>query len=89
MTINVETIDTIVKVISAAALIGGIVFGCYRWYLKQNKQTAEIVEIKEENALICYGLHACLDGLVQLGANHEVTKAKDKLEKHLNVNAHK
>ena len=48
----------------------------------------EFRAIKEENTLICYGLSACLDGLIQQGCNHTVPLAKDKLDKHLNIKAH-
>lgn len=84
-----ETIKNIAEFISALTIICGVIFACYRWYLKQKKQDADIKAIKEENTLICFVLHACLDGLEQLGANHTVPVAKEKLEKHLNILAHK
>ena len=49
---------------------------------------ADVQRIKDENCLICFGLSACLDGLQQLGANHTVPVAKDKLDKYLNQQAH-
>lgn len=85
----VEIIKIIAEIISALAVISGVIFACYRWYLKQNKQDEDIKAIKEENTLICFALRACLDGLEQLGANHTVPVAKEKLEKHLNILAHK
>ena len=85
----VEIIKIIAEIISALTIICGVIFACYRWYLKQNKQNADIKAIKEENTLICFALRACLDGLEQLGANHTVPVAKEKLEKHLNILAHK
>ncbi len=83
-----ETIENIAAILTAVIAIGSVVFAAYRWYLRQNKQDSEIKRIKEENALICYALSACLDGLIQLGANHTVPIAKEKLDKHLNINAH-
>ena len=73
------------------AVVTIITFICkwYKWYLKQEKQDEEIKRIKEENTLICFALSACLDGLQQLGANHTVPIAKDKLDKYLNQQAHK
>ena len=78
-----------------------IAFFCkvHKWYLKQEQQTADIAHLKErhtedvkklnkENALVIYALSACLDGLSQLGANHTVPKAKEALDKHLNLQAH-
>lgn len=89
MVIDTELIKTVAEIISAIAIIFGVVFACYRWYLKQDKQDEDIKAMKEENTLICYALQACLDGLEQLGANHTVPVAKEKLEKHLNVSAHR
>lgn len=85
----IEIIKIVAEIISALTIIAGVIFACYRWYLRQNKQDDDIKAIKEENTLICYALQACLDGLEQLGANHTVPKAKEKLEKHLNVSAHR
>ena len=87
ITISASTI-TAAAVLSAIIAIGGVVFAIYRWYLKQNKQNTEIQKMKEENTLLCFGISAALDGLIQLGANHNVTKAKEKLDKYLNQKAH-
>lgn len=88
ITITAQSLITAAAVLSALLAIAGVVFAVYRWYLKQNKQNDEIKKIKTENTLICYGLSAALDGLMQLGANHSVTAAKEKLDKHLNQQAH-
>lgn len=77
------------SIITALGVIFGFIFKVHKWYLKQEKQDEEIKQIKEEDTLICYALSACLDGLMQLGANHTVPDAKDKLDKHLNKQAHK
>lgn len=87
--VDSELITAVAELISAFTVIFGVIFACYRWYLKQNKQDEDIKKIKEENTLICFALRACLDGLEQLGANHTVSTAKEKLEKHLNISAHK
>lgn len=83
-----QTLITVASVITAAGAISGVVFAIYRWYLRQNKDTEEIKRLKKENTLICFALSACLDGLIQLGANHTVPIAKDKLDKYLNQSAH-
>lgn len=81
-------------IITSAALIGalttlfGTLFAVCRWFIRQNKQDKDIKGIKEENTLIVYALSACLDGLQQLGANHSVTDAKNKLDKYINKQAH-
>ena len=89
VTISADTIITIAAVIGALGVIFGVVFAVYRWYLKQEKQDKDIARIKEEDTLIVFALSACLDGLQQLGANHTVPIAKDKLDKYINQQAHK
>ena len=100
MQINSQTIITVAGVITALGVILGIILKWHSWYIKQNAQDDKLAaiktthnddmkQIKEENTLICYALLACLDGLEQLGCNHTVTLAKNKLEKHLNCRAHK
>lgn len=88
MVITTQTIITAGAVLAAVSAILGLVFKTYKWYLKQNEQEKEIRRIKEENTLLCYGISACLDGLIQLGANHTVPIAKDKLDKYINQKAH-
>lgn len=89
VTVSADTIITVAAVIGALGVIFGVVFAVYRWYLKQEKQNKDIVRIKEEDTLIVFALSACLDGLQQLGANHTVSIAKDKLDKYINQQAHK
>lgn len=89
VTVSADTIITIAAVIGALGVIFGVVFAVYRWYLKQEKQDKDIAHIKEEDTLIVFALSACLDGLQQLGANHIVPIAKDKLDKYINQRAHK
>ena len=75
--------------LSALAVIIGMIFAVYRWYLKQEAQDSDIAKIKEENALIVYALSACLGGLIQLGADDSIRHAKDKLDKYINTQAHR
>lgn len=89
MTISIQTIITAASAISAVCVIIGAILTCHKWFLKQEKQDLDIAKMKEENCLICFALSACLDGLQQLGANHTVPIAKDKLDKYLNKQAHK
>lgn len=82
-------------IITAASLIGALgtittlLFRVHKWFLAQSKQDEDIRQLKEENALICYALSACLDGLEQLGRNHSVPDAKARLDKYINKQAHK
>ena len=88
MYIEWQTIITIAAVLTAIITIFSVIFAVYRWYLKQNKQDTDIKKVKEEQCVICYCLLACLDGLRQLGANGNVTDAYNKMEKHINKQAH-
>ena len=82
-------------VIGAAALLGAVtailggLFAVYRWYQRQEKQDEDIKAMKEEMCLLTYGVLACLKGLKEQGCNGPVTEAVDKIEKHMNQEAHK
>lgn len=82
-------------VITAAAFISGlgVIFGVVAWVIRfvdrQKAQDKEIKAIKEEQTVLVYGVLACLKGLREQGCNGPVTKAIEKMEKHLNVEAHK
>lgn len=88
MYINANLIITTASVITALVVIMSTVFNTYRWYLKQERQDKDISSLKEELTLVCYCMGASLDGLMQLGANHTVPIAKDKLDKYINKKAH-
>ena len=87
MTFAVDIIKA-AQVLAALTALGGAVFGTVKWVIRQNKQDEDIRAMKEEQTLICFALKAALDGLEQLGANHTVPVAKEKLEKYLNQKAH-
>lgn len=88
-----EIIIKVAAVIGAASVIITLIYKIFKFIDRQKEQDAEIEKLKErvkkENTLLCYGLSACLDGLQQLGANHTVPDAKQKLDKYLNQQAHK
>ncbi|MBQ3006743.1 MAG: branched-chain amino acid ABC transporter permease [Clostridia bacterium] len=88
MFVDVETIIKLASLITALGILIGVFCKVHKWYLKQEQQDAEIERLKEENCLLCYGMSAALDGLIQLGANHDVPEAKKKLDKYLNKEAH-
>ena len=89
------TADIIIKF---GALLGvfctcaGLLYKGFKWINTQNTENealkAEIRSIKSENCAMCYAILAALDGLMQLGANGNVSHAHDELEKYLNKQAH-
>ena len=90
-----QTIITTAAVIAAAIAIVGYYNKVYSWVKHQEEQDKRMDKIeraaateRKELTLIVYALSACLDGLVQLGANHTVPVAKDKLDKYINKQAH-
>ena len=88
MYIDTHPIIYAASVITALGVIIGLLLSIFKWLQRQKQQDDDIDNIKKENTLICYALMACLDGLEQLGANHTVPKAKEKLNRHLNLEAH-
>ena len=89
MYVTWQTIIAFASILTALGVIIGGILKIHKWYLEQQSLKKEMAETKEENALICFALSACLDGLQQLGANHTVPVAKEKLDKFLNNRAHK
>lgn len=87
MAFTVDVIEA-ATILAALTALGGAVFGTVKWIIRQNKQDEDIRAMKEEQTLICFAIKAALDGLEQLGANHTVPVAKEKLEKYLNQKAH-
>lgn len=85
---NHEMIVMAASVLTALVVIFSAVFAVYRWYLKQGKQDREIEKMKSEQALLTYGILACLKGLKEQGCDGPVTEAIDKIEKHINKQAH-
>lgn len=90
-----QTIITTAAVIAAAIAIVGYYNKVYSWVKHQEEQDKRMDKIeraaateRKELTLIVYALSACLDGLGQLGANHTVPIAKDKLDKYINKQAH-
>lgn len=90
-----QTIITTAAVIAAAIAIVGYYNKVYSWVKHQEEQDKRMDKIeraaateRKELTLIVYALSACLDGLGQLGANHTVPLAKDKLDKYINKQAH-
>lgn len=88
MTITTQT------VISFAALLAAV-FAIFKYYNKvydlvknQKTQDTDIKAIKTEQALVVYGVLACLKGMHEQGSNGPVTEAIDKIEKHINLAAH-
>ena len=88
MYVDVNTIIMAGSLLTAVVVIFSAIFAVYKWYLKQNQQDVEIERVKSEHCLVTYGILACLKGLKEQGCNGPVTEAIDKIEKHINKQAH-
>lgn len=88
MYIDTHMIIAAASLLTAVTAIFSVIFAVYRWYLKQNRQDEEIEKMKSEQCLLTYGILACLKGLKEQGCNGPVTEAIDKIEKHINKQAH-
>ena len=87
--INYTAIITTASVISSLVVIVSSVIAVYRWFQRQAEQDKEINDIKDEQAVLTYGVLACLKGLKEQGCDGPVTDAINKIEKHINQAAHK
>lgn len=99
MYIDAQTIITAAALIGAIGVIGGMLITAYKFSRKPAELEKRIDEIRktheedirkinEEQCLITYGLLACLKGLREQGCNGPVTDGINKIEKHLNKQAH-
>jgi hypothetical protein len=64
------------------------VYKIITWVQRQKQQDEDIAMMKEELCLLTYGVLACLKGLKEQGCNGPVTNAIEKIEKHMNQQAH-
>ena len=88
ITVSWETFIGIAGGIAAIVALFSYVFKMYDFVKQQKEQYSDIKSIKRENALIVESLRAGLDGLEQLGANHTVPAAKQKIDSYLISKAH-
>lgn len=91
-----QTIITAAAVAAAIIALVGYYNKIYSFIKHQSEQDETIADLrdemqdnKEELQLIIHGLSACLDGLIQLGANHTVPTTKKEIEQYINKQAHK
>lgn len=99
ITLTWQSIVTASAVVGAIIALATYLFKAFRWFAKQEKQDKDIKDIrqhheddmasiKKEQTLLVYGVLACLKGLREQGCNGPVTEAINKIEKHLNEEAH-
>ena len=100
MMITWQSIITAGAVLGALTAISTLIIKFVRWIDRQKAQDVELKQLKarhaEDNeaiqhelAVLNCGILACLNGLQEQGCNGPVTEAINRIEKHLNQNAHK
>ena len=88
MWIDVDTIIKAAAFVTALGVLGGVAASLYRASERDRKQSEIIKEMMAEQSLICYGLRGALQGLIEQGCNGPCKDALEKLNKHLNQEAH-
>ena len=83
MTWNATDIISLAAVVGAAVALINYTNRAFIWLHKTTQQADDLKTVKEEQRIMSIALSACLDGLVQLGANHEVPKAKKELDDYI------
>ena len=78
--------------VTALTAISAVLRKGYLWFARQEQQNEQqwraIRQSREEQTLICYGVRACLQGLIEQGCDGPCKDALTKLDKHLNKAAH-
>ena len=88
MWIDADAIIKAAALVTALGALGGVVVSLYKASERDRKQSEIIKEIMDEQSLICYGLRGALQGLIEQGCNGPCKDALEKLNKHLNQEAH-
>lgn len=88
MWIDVDTIIKAAALVTALGVLGGVFVTLYKASERDKKQSAIIKAIQDEQSVICYGLRGALQGLIEQGCNGPCKDALEKLNKHLNQEAH-
>ena len=88
MWIDVDTIIKAAAFVTALGVLGGVAVSLYKASERDKKQSEIIKEMMAEQSLICYGLRGALQGLIEQGCNGPCKDALEKLNKHLNQEAH-
>ena len=88
MWIDVDTIIKAAALVTALGVLGGVAVSLYRASERDRKQSEIIKEVMAEQSLIRYGLRGALQGLIEQGCNGPCKDALEKLNKHLNQEAH-
>jgi hypothetical protein len=99
ITLTWQSIITASAIVGAVVALVSYFTKVVRWVDKQTKQDESINQlrqhheedmkiIKEEQAIIVYGVLACLKGLREQGCNGPVKEAIGEIEEYLNKKAH-
>lgn len=88
ITLSWQTIVGLAGGIAALIALLGYLFKGYDFVQRQKKQDELIKAILDEQKLLTEGVLACLQGLKEQGCDGPVTKAIDKINAHINSQAH-
>lgn len=100
ITFTWQSIITAAAVLGAAVALAAYIVKLVLWFKNQSEQDEKLEAvkqhhdddmnaIKEEMALIVFGVQACLKGLIEKGCNGPVVDADKQFEVYLNKKAHK
>jgi len=89
MYIDIDSVIRVAALLTALGTLVGAVVAVYKFYARQKKQDEEIAAVRTELQVLCYGLRAALQGLIETGCNGPCKDGLDHLNKHLNKEAHK
>lgn len=88
VTLTAQTIISTAALVAAVGALIALYNKGYDFVKRQKEQDKIIQNIQSEQAILTYGVLACLKGLKEQGCDGPVTEAIQKIEKHLNEKAH-
>ena len=89
ITLTAQMVITFAGFVAALGGLIAIYNKGYNFVQRQQKQDEDITDIKNEQALLTFGVLACLKGLAEMGCDGPVKEGIAKIEAHLNEKAHK
>lgn len=89
MYIDSSVILNVAAIVTALSTIIGVIVAIIKFVERDRKQAAIINRMQDELKIIVFALRGALQGLIEQGCDGPCKDALEKLDKHINTNAHK
>ena len=81
-------VQSLVLILGLAGTVGGMIAALFRLFSRFERMEKQAAHRKEDSEILLRTQLGVLEGLIEQGCNGPCKDALDKLEKHLNKEAH-